>query len=315
MGLDLLDTPVRLTWDFPDDATGQQGPSMPAVAMAVMDAGVFFVTLQGRPLLHPAIDEVLEILGGGCQLLLTCCGSQDELTRLAQLSPSGVQLLLNITSFARDEEKIDLNHLLKVVLALREFGYEPHIAFTPLRENLNNIPELLSFCSEQKIPKFKLPNAHIGDSFHDYSAEQLPRWQDLEAFRETWKGFVESGCSLPEMEIHDLFLWEIMTPGQMQNRAEYGGCQAGNSLSHVDCHGVVHPCAAWPQPLGRLPEQSLEEIWNSSERFAVCESIAQSPEGCHECSDLDICFGGCRGLARNLNRSAGERDLMCSGPR
>jgi len=315
MGLDLLDTPVRLTWDFPDDATGQQGSSMSAVAEAVMDAGVFFVTLQGRPLLHPAIEEVLEILGGGCQLLLTCCGNQDELTRLTQLSPSGVQLLLNITSFARDEEKLDLNHLLQVVMELREIGYEPHIAFTPLCENLNNIPALLSFCVEHKIPKFKLSNAHIGDSFHDYSAEQLPRWQDLEAFRATWKNFVESGCSLPEMEIHDLFLWEIMTPGQKQNRAEYGGCQAGNSLSHVDCHGVVHPCAAWPQPLGCLPEQSLEEIWNSSERFAVCEAIAQRPKGCHECPDLDICFGGCRGLARNLNRSAGERDLMCSGPR
>ncbi len=315
MGLDLLDTPVRLTWDFPDDATGQQGTVMPAVAEAVMDAGVFFVTLQGRPLLHPSLGEVLETLGGCCQLLLTCCGSHAELTRLAQLSPAGVQLLLNITSFAQDAGKIDLSHLLKVVLKLREQGFAPHIALTPLRENLNNIPALLSFCAEHKILKFKLPNAHIGDSFHDYSADQLPRWQDLEAFRGTWKDFVESGCSLPEMEIHDLFLWEIMTPGQKQNRAEYGGCQAGNSLSHVDCHGVVHPCAAWPQPLGCLPGQSLEEIWNSSERFAVCEAIAQSPEGCHGCSALDICFGGCRGLARNLNRSAGERDLMCSGPR
>ncbi|HKJ30025.1 MAG TPA: hypothetical protein VKA22_07435, partial [Desulfuromonadales bacterium] len=133
MGLDLLDTPVRLTWDFPDDATGHQGPSLPAIAEAVMDAGVFFVTLQGRPLLHPALKEVLEILGGGCQLLLTCCGSHAEMTRLAQLSPAGVQLLLNITSFAQDAGKIDLSHLLNVVLELREIGYEPHIAFTPLR--------------------------------------------------------------------------------------------------------------------------------------------------------------------------------------
>jgi GeoRSP system SPASM domain protein len=315
MGLDLLDTPVRLTWDFPDDATGQQGPSLPAVAEAVMAAGVFFVTLQGRPLLHPALEEVLDILGGGCQLLLTCCGSQEELKSLAEISPSGVQLLLNITSFARDEGKVNLTRLHKVVLELRENGYEPCLAFTPLRENLNNIPDLLSFCVEHKIPKFKLPNAHIGDSFHDYSPDQLPRWEDLEAFRETWKDFVERGSPLPELEIHDLFLWEIMTPGQKQNRAEYGGCQAGNSLGHVDCRGVVHPCAAWPQALGKLPGQSLEQIWNNAERFAVCELIAQSPEGCHGCSALDSCFGGCRGLAKNLNLSAGARDLMCSGPR
>jgi GeoRSP system SPASM domain protein len=315
MGLDLLDTPVRLTWDFPDDATGQHGPGLPAVAETIADAGVFFVTLQGRPLLHPAIGEVLEILGGGCQVLLTCCGSPEELTRLAQLSPAGVQLLLNITSFPRDEEKIDLNRLLKVVLGLRAKGYNPHLALTPLRENLNNIPDLLSFCAEQKVAKFKLPNAHIGDSFHDYSAEQLPNWQDLEVFQEVWENFLERGEVLPEMEIHDLFLWEIMTPDQKQNRAEYGGCQAGNSLGHVDSLGIVHPCAAWPQPLGRLPEQSLEEIWGSADRFAVCEAISQRPEGCDGCSDFDVCYGGCRGLARNLNRSAGARDLMCSGPR
>lgn len=315
MGLDLLDTPVRLTWDFPDDATGKQGPSLPAVAEAVLDGGVFFATLQGRPLLHPALGEVLDILGGGCQLLLTCCGRQQELSQLAQLSPSGVQILLNTSSFLCDVKKLDKERLHKVVMTLRESGYDPHLALTPLRKNLCNIKDIVRFCVEQNIPRFKLPNAHIGDSFHEYSAEDLPRWQDLEAFRKSWQTFVATGSPLPDLEIHDLFLWEIMTPGQQQSRAEYGGCQAGNSLCHVDCHGVVHPCAAWPQPLGLLPDQSLEEIWSGAERLAVCESIAQSPVGCHECSALDTCFGGCRGLARNLNRSAGERDLMCSGPR
>lgn len=315
MGLDLLDTPVRLTWDFPEDATGLTGPSLPAVADAVMDAGVFFVSLQGRPLLHPEVGDVLDVLAGGCQLLLTCCGSPEELSRLALLSPAGVQLLLNINSFAGNQEKVDSRRLLEVVQKLRGAGYEPQLALTPLRKNLNNIPDLLRFCLEHEVPRFKLPNANISDSFHEYSATELPRWQDLETFRELWQNFRETGCAFPDMEIHDLFLWEIMTPGQRQNRAEYGGCQAGNSLSHVDCNGVVHPCAAWPQPLGRLPEQSLHEIWSRAGRLAVCESVAQTPEGCHGCTALDICFGGCRGLARNLNSSAGERDLMCSGPR
>lgn len=315
MGLDLLDTPVRMTWDVPDVAAGSDGPSLPAVAESILDAGVFFVTLQGRPLLHPAIGDLLNVLTGGCQLLLTCCGSQEELSRLKRLSPSGVQLLLNITSFAGAEKKIDPDHLLTVVHELRKSGHEPHLALTPLRKNLSEIPDLLRFCSDHGIPKFKLPNAHIGDSFHDYSSEELPRWPDLESFRQTWSDFLAAGSRLPDMEIHDLFLWEIMTPDQKQNRAEYGGCQAGNSLGHVDCRGVVHPCAAWPEPLGLLPGQSLQDIWGGTERSAVRELIAQMPQGCHGCSDLDICFGGCRGLARTLNPSAGERDLMCSGPR
>lgn len=315
MGLDLLDTPVRLTWDFPDGATGADGPSLPAVAESILDAGVFFVTLQGRPLLHPAIGDVLDILAGRCQLLLTCCGSQEELTNIARIPPSGVQLLLNVTSFARVDKKVDLDHLLTIIQTLRASGHEPHLALTPLAKNLSEIPALLRFSSDHGIPGFKLPNAHIGDSFHAYQTEELPRWPDLESFRQLWSDFVAEGCRLPNMEIHDLFLWEIMTPDQKQNRAEYGGCQAGNSLGHVDCRGVVHPCAAWPEPLGQLPGQSLQDIWSGRKRSAVCEKIAQTPQGCHECSALDICFGGCRGLARTLNRSAGERDLMCSGPR
>jgi radical SAM protein with 4Fe4S-binding SPASM domain len=106
-----------------------------------------------------------------------------------------------------------------------------------------------------------------------------------------------------------------MTPGQQQNRSEYGGCQAGNSLGHVDTQGVVHPCAAWPQPLGQLPDQTLEDVWAGAQRLAVREHISRTPEGCHDCTDLGLCFGGCRGLAFHLNRSKGERDLMCSGSR
>ncbi len=315
MGLDLLDTPVRLTWDFPDDATWQAELNLPAIADAIVDGGVFFVTLQGKPLLHPDIGEVLAILSGGCQLLLTCCGHSDELARLKQLSPAGVQLLLDVSVFIDGKQNVDESRLLIVLQALREMGYEPVLALTPLRKNLCNIPDLLRFCTDHQVARFKLPNAHIGDSFHAYSVEDLPRWQDLDAFRRVWQEFTKTDCPLPGMEIHDLFLWEIMTPGQQQNRAEYGGCQAGNSLGHVDCHGVVHPCAAWPQPLGKLPGQALEDIWSGTERQAVRERIAQAPDGCQECSDLNICFGGCRGLAFHLNRSAGERDLMCSGPR
>ncbi|NIQ11346.1 MAG: SPASM domain-containing protein [Gammaproteobacteria bacterium] len=160
-----------------------------------------------------------------------------------------------------------------------------------------------------------MPNAHIGDSFHGYSANDLPRWEDLREFSKLWLKVEGSLDVLPDMEVHDLFLWEIMTPGQQQNRSEYGGCQAGNSLAHIDINGVVHPCSAWPQPLGQLPDQSLEDIWAGRERQSVVEAIAITPVGCKGCSDLNICFGGCRGLARHLNHSAGERDLMCYGPR
>lgn len=315
MGLDLLDTPVRMTWDFPDCATGQTASRLPAIASRIVEGGVFFVTLQGRPLLHSIAEEVLTILGRSCQLNVSSRGSLDELARLKFLPKTGCQVLLDVSGFIDAAHGVDMARLLAVVQSLRKQACEPAFALTPLRDNLCNIPHLLRFCSEHQIAKLKLPNAHIGDSFHDYSSADLPRWQDLVNFRKVWLDFKEGPGQLPALEIHDLFLWEIMTPGQQQSRGEYGGCQAGNSLCHIDIHGVVHPCAAWPQPLGRLPDQSLEDIWAGRDRLAVRERIVRVPEGCHGCSDHDVCFGGCRGLAFHLNKSEGERDLLCSGPR
>jgi GeoRSP system SPASM domain protein len=322
MGLELLDTPVRLSWDLPAVSGGREGINLASIAASIVDGGVFFVTLQGAPLLRPDLTEVLELLSGACQLLVDCRGSQEELARLELLPQSGCQLLLDVSGFIDadpgvddDTTGVDKDALRGVVHTIRHSGFEPVLTLIPSPKNLVNIPDLLRFCVECQTPKFKLPNAHIGDSFDEYSSTDLPRWQDLENFKRIWLEFIKRAPALPALEIHDLFLWEIMTPGQQQNRSEYGGCQAGNSLGHIDCHGVVHPCAAWPRQLGKLPAQSLEEIWAGPERMSVRERVALTPQGCLGCRDLGSCFGGCRGLACHLNSSEGERDLMCSGPR
>ena len=314
MGLDRVDTPVRITWDFPDTAAGDDGPDLPAIAKAIVDAGVFFVTLQGRPLQHPDFEQVSEVLNGFCQLLVYCRGAEAELAGLSMLPANG-QVILDVQDFLLVDEGIDRARLQKALEIVHKLGHSPALSLTPLRSNLLKIPELLKFCREHNVPKFKLPNAHIGDSFQHYSVDDLPRWQDLESFASAWREFECDKPLLPELEIHDLFLWEIMTPGQAKARSEYAGCQAGNSLGHVDLEGVVHPCAAWPQPLGRLPDQSLFELWTGEARHAVLDEIARTPDGCSGCSALASCFGGCRGLGKHLNKHAGARDLMCKGPR
>jgi len=313
MAAEWLETPVRLTWEFPD-AHPSHGVDLPAIAGCIAEGGVFYVTLLGRPLCHPRLVDVLDRLGY-CQQLITCGGGPEELSALAALPAGSRRVLLDLSGFITDDGQIAAPGITEAITRLREAGSEPLPSLVPLRKNLRLIPDLLRLCGEQGLTGFKLPNAHIGDSFHRYSDEDLPRWQDLEAFRALWADRVSVGLRLPALEIHDLFLWEIMTPEQQQNRSEYGGCQAADSLGHVDHQGVVHPCAAWPQPLGRLPEQSLETIWAGPERMAVRQHVARPPAGCAGCRDAGLCFGGCRGLAFHFNHAAGERDLMCPGPR
>jgi GeoRSP system SPASM domain protein len=285
------------------------------VADRLVEGGLFFVTLDEKPLLHPAFDAILSHLtGGGCQVQFSCTGSEDELSVLSNCTGPVQSVLLDLASYL-GAEGLDVDRLKSVVARMRGAGHEPALSLVPQRKNLTLIPQLVGLCVELGIARFKLPNAKLDVNFRSSSVAELPRWQDLDAFRRSWQecGFQE--LESPSLEIHDLFLWEIMTPGQQQSRSEYGGCQAGNSLGHVAADGVLYPCAAWPQALGSLLETSLAELWQGKARHTVRAEATQHPTGCEGCTDYSICFGGCRGLACYLNKESGERDLMCRGPR
>jgi GeoRSP system SPASM domain protein len=315
MSLDLLDTPVRLTWDLHGPGTPLAADEMLTVAGRIAAGGVFFVTLEEHPLAHPAVALLLaELAAGGCRLQLACAGDDAELTVLEALPAPRPGVQLDVAAFLT-AVGLDATRLQATLARLRRIDLEPILRLTPLASNLSRIPQLMQFCAAHDVGCFKLPNARIGDTFPTNPPGELPRWPDLQLFRALW---TRQPPRLPEalqLEIHDRFLWEIMTPDREQARSEYGGCQAANSLGHVDAAGNVYACAAWPEPLGSLRRQPLEEIWQSAARHKVRERVATTPSGCFGCRDYALCLGGCRGLGTNLNPDGGGRDLMCRAPR
>lgn len=314
MSLDLLDTPVRLTWDLHGPAEPLSDAAMLAIAGRIVAAGVFFVTLDGQPLVHPALPGILaELTAGGCQVQVVCAGAAEELAALTVLPAPRPAVQLDLAPFLSGAS-IDEGRLRIVLDRLRLIGIDPTLCLIPLKSNLCVIPDLLDLCRRLGAGRFKLPNARIGDTFQSCCAEDLPRWQDLDEFRAKWAAG-SSTVDPPILEIHDRFLWEIMTPEDERARSEYGGCQAANSLGHVDAAGTVHACAAWPEVLGSLCSTDLERIWQSPARYAVRERIARVPAGCAGCRDYAACLGGCRGLGELLNRIEGGRDPMCREPR
>jgi GeoRSP system SPASM domain protein len=315
MGLDLLDTPVRLTWDLHGPGEPPTAAELLAIAGRIGDGGVFFLSLEERPLAHPALAMLLaRLAGAGCRLVVTCTGTDAELAVVEHLAPPLPAVELDVAPFLAGPQ-IDVARLQRVVDRLRRAGSQTTLRLTPLRSNLQVIPTLLALCRGLGVGRFKLPNARSGDTFRACPTAELPRWQDLEAFRQRWATAGTKGDALPALEIHDRFLWEIMTPENQQTRSEYGGCQAANSLGHVDVQGTVYACAAWPVPLGSLRRDPLEQIWQSPQRFAVRDRVGQVPAGCLGCRDYPVCLGGCRGLGELINGVGGGRDLMCCGPR
>lgn len=307
MGLDLLDTPVRLSWHFAPGSPLPLGDLL-RIAGRLAEGGVFFVYLAGRPLLHPHLAEMLDTLAEkGIRISLVSGGSPGELQALQPGLPLA-QL---------DVEIVDRNSLSGAVLRrnledVRGRGYDPGLLLRPLTTRLPLLPELLRLARELGVNRVRLPNLPLDGEDAPRGAAELPGPKELEHLRSALGTGCAAGLSL---EIHDLFIWELFHGDDGAQRAEYGGCQAGNSLGHVDAAGNLHPCASWPGAFGSLLEHSLEDLWASPARFRVREELEWVPLGCRGCAGYDLCFGGCRGLARSFDPHGDGRDPLCAAPR
>lgn len=313
MSITALDSPLRLTWHLHNAAGHPLDPAVAgSIAQRIVEAGIFYLTLDAQPLAHRSLPQILPLLRqGGIRVQATFCGTEAEWQGLVDF-PADCDLLLDAGAFLCADPTSTLSRLSDAVRQLQGRGIKPALLLVPNRANLLRIPQLLDLCRTQGITRFKLPNTPIDASFGaDFPGLLLPGPSDLDALRSAVSDPVSLRSGV-ELEVHDLFLWEIFFPAARgEGRAEYGGCQAGNSLGHVDSNGTVHPCSSWPQPLGSLLETSLDEIWQGTLRQQVRAEVATTPAGCGGCRDYAICFGGCRGLSRSLAPTGDGRDLLC----
>ncbi len=312
MAIDSLDTPLRVTWDLCSSDRSASVDDALLVAERLAEAQLFYVTLERTPLLHPVFKTVVDKLNAaGCQLLIVCRGRLDELSALADV-PNNSSILLEVEAFVGNDG-INFNELEEVCRTLQNKMVNFGLSLTPTPVSLKWIGVLIQFCLRLAIPRFKLPNIRINDNYPTDNFPERVRPADVESFRLLAVDFPDFKERL-QLDVHDLFLWEILFPDGGVARSEYGGCQAANSLAHVDRFGTVHPCLSWPQPLGSLLNDSFYDIWKALPRQEVRTGIAAVPGGCHDCRDYAICFGGCRGLSR-LDDSLNGRDPMCEGRR
>ena len=312
MSIDSLDTPLRVTWDLCTPEQSTPVADARKLAARLVEAQMFYVTLERTPLLHPVFNDLsATLIAGGCQLLVVSRGGADEMAALRTF-PVAATLLFEIDGFI-SQDKVDFEGLEDVCRLLRQAGVNFGLSMIPTRERLSFIGSLVSFCLKQNIPRFKLPNMRINDNFSAGIRSCLVRPEDVASFRQQAMDFPDF-CDRLQLDVHDLFLWEVLFPDGGVARSEYGGCQAANSLAHIDLAGVVHPCVSWPQPLGSLLDHTFYDIWQAQSRQSIRAEITSVPAGCEGCRDYSLCFGGCRGLSR-LDPDFNGRDPMCKGTR
>jgi radical SAM protein with 4Fe4S-binding SPASM domain len=76
-----------------------------------------------------------------------------------------------------------------------------------------------------------------------------------------------------------------------------GGCTGGITLICVGADGTITPCSRLQVPLGNVRENSLEDIWYSSDVLATLRDRDNLKGKCGACRYRNWC-GGCRAMAQ-----------------
>ncbi len=190
---------------------------------------------------------------------------------------------------------------------------EKAVSFTPDEDTILYLPDLLEEFSDSPATEMHLPNVNAVRAVAETGHVPIPRPDQLRAASEE---ISRLGLSLTgkRVVIHDYFLWKNLQdlfPGEVGERIEFSGCQAGTALAYVDWDGNVYPCDSLPVRLGNLVETPFGRIWESEARKRVADAIRALPGECEACGVQSGCFGGCRGLGYLSARSFDAPDPSC----
>ncbi|TAN40227.1 MAG: radical SAM protein [Nitrospirae bacterium] len=92
-----------------------------------------------------------------------------------------------------------------------------------------------------------------------------------------------------------------------------GGCAAGVSGLTILPDGTVTPCRRLPVPLGNVRQDSLREIWASSEMLNRLRDRSAYEGRCGSCGAWSSCRG-CRAIAYAFSRATGAGSSLAEDP-
>jgi len=104
-------------------------------------------------------------------------------------------------------------------------------------------------------------------------------------------------------------LWCLI--GKELNSEDFkGSCAAGFSTLTIMPNGDVMPCRRMNITIGSLKNQSLFDIWYSSDLLWKLREREKNVIGCGKCENSDIC-GGCRAVAYGVTGNCLAKDPQC----
>jgi selenobiotic family peptide radical SAM maturase len=261
----------------------------------------------GNPLLHPDFESLFA-RAGDLGFRLAILGNPAPKKRIQALIARHPLSFFQVSleGLAAHNDWIrgpgHFERTLEFLGLLKELSIPSQVMLTLTRDNMDQI---LPLADELKGLTDCLTFNRLSQT-GEGSRLALPEPDSFAAFL---RDYVQAADTNPVLGFKENLLNIVLK--QERNRIFGGctgfGCGAAFNFVSLLSDGEVHACRKFPSLIGHLPEQGLEDIYESDQ----ARSYRSGPEGCRTCSLRPVC-GGCQAVISSSGLDVGQdRDPFC----
>lgn len=284
------------------------------LAAEIAELGVMYVKIGGGdPFLHPDFEAIITLLrSAGCFLTISTNSVTVTPKIVNLLAEANVRTSVSIEGMeAINDDMRGSGHFRKalgVLETLKSAGVDVLLRTTLLRQNLNDVPELVELAKSRGV-KIKFSYCRpAGRAVHN---QTMLGPQDSSSYLKVLEYLNNPGVS-PHVLMDEGMMFS--QPSEVAQKLFRGRmCGAANRSMHIDANGKVSPCVFFGPTFsfGKIYQDgTIRDFWQGKvgNKFQTVRAIRQ-PHECDSCNRL--CKNECPANRFYFWGNFGQQDPNC----
>jgi radical SAM protein with 4Fe4S-binding SPASM domain len=242
--------------------------------------------------------------------------TEKNLKKLKDFNVREIQLSLDGLEKYHDfsRKKGSFKNTINAINLIDDFEFSTSVRFTLYPSNKSSFIPLINFLAkETKLEKFSFAvGCSVGNAKKNYSSFSPKELYDiLSQYLDAKDVLQKQNCKLRfrhDAHLLKLLLFERGKYLPIPNPDFHLGCSLGFSMPNIGADGTLYGCRLLPEKLGKIPEQSLEEIFLGN-AFLKKLRRAKFYKKCGTCQFYSVCRGCPSKVFGSTNNAFNENDF------